>query len=470
MNRPETVFLAAALLFILPAAAAANAGPTYWPGHPSATIMSVDAHSPISVEREDLIFDFSEQIDSDYTLGGRVTASYEMLNPTNRPQQVQMAFPFVGRLGDLPSVEIEITADGKTVPYEIYPGDVVNNYGHPGVKAKEAGFAFANIVNTITEDLYEAQNFAADEKGKLYTLKVRPTGAERINFAVDFAFDSAQTKILSSGFDRYERNESETRIAAWCYEPKTLELLVLGNDIALNTSAYADGELGEKTNLYSCQILSEEVAFKPYFMNYIKNHTSAASGMISDSQLYNLYAKSLDKSFTQNMGFSCEHDLTGQEHYRRIITLVYQVDFPAHSQKEVSVSYHTLGTMDMTKTASPLYTFDYILNPAQNWSSFNNLHIEIITPARAPYIVDSNIDFAKKPGSNTYTATLADLPQADLFFTLYSKEKITLLDRLQGKFIRNLGYLAPLLLGTAAILIISVLFASRLVSWTKKSL
>ena len=39
-----------------------------------------------------------------------------MLNPTNRPQQVQMAFPFVGRLGDLPSVEIEITADGKTVP------------------------------------------------------------------------------------------------------------------------------------------------------------------------------------------------------------------------------------------------------------------------------------------------------------------------------------------------------------------
>ena len=32
----------------------------------------------------------------------------------------------------------------------------------------------------------------------------------------------------------------------------------------------------------------------------------------------------------------------------------------------VSVSYKTSGTMDITETAKLLYTFDYILNPAEN--------------------------------------------------------------------------------------------------------
>lgn len=95
--------------------------------------------------------------------------------------------------------------------------------------------------------------------------------------------------------------------------------------------------------------------------------------------------------------------------------------------------------MDRTKTTNPLYTFDYILNPAKNWRDFKNLNIKIIPHKKAPHIVKSNIDFTKEK-DNVYTATLADLPEEDLSFTLYADEKITLLDKFKGRLQRYLGY------------------------------
>ncbi len=51
--------------------------------------------------------------------------------------------------------------------------------------------------------------------------------------------------------------------------------------------------------------------------------------------------------------------------------------------------------MDRTSTYDPLYTFDYLLNPAERWAGFTNLNIEIRPPKSNPYIVDSSIDLFK---------------------------------------------------------------------------
>lgn len=434
------------VIFSFFAVAFANSGPVYWQGYPASDIMSIEKDSPIKVKGENLVFDFSDCENSDFTISGKVTAAYEMLNPTNVKQSVQMAFPFVGTIDSISWKDIVITADDSILPYEIYAGDVVENHGNPRVDEREASFDFARIVSTITDEPYKAENFSEYEKGKLYTIDVKPAAGQRINFAVDFNFDYKKTNILTNGFNRYERKDEKTRIAAWCDESEALEIYVLGEAVDFNINGYTDGELSEKIDSFTYQISTQEVELRSYLMERIKRNSNVEdySG-ISETQLYNLYAKALDKYFKKNMGCISVYDIMEQGRYKRIMTLVYTVEFPPDSEKEVSVSYRASGTMDKRETAKPLYTFDYILNPAENWSDFKNLNIKIIASPEAPYIVKSSIELVKGE-NNVYTAALADLPEEDLFFTLYEDEKITLLDKAAGNLNNWFGYFYPIVI------------------------
>lgn len=439
----------------------ANSGPVFWKGYPSSEIMSVEENSPIRVEKENLVFDFSDSDHSSHTISGKVTATYKMSNPTNELQSVQMAFPFIGRLDSLAHEDIAITADNHVQPYDIYIGDVVDSHRNPLQEDTGTNFNFAGIVRTITHNLYSAKNFTENEKGKLYILEIRPTTDQRINLAVDFNFDYEKTKVFTKGFNRYERDDEKTKIAAWCYKPETLEIFVLGEDIDLKINGYTDGELKEKTDLFSYHIAAQEVEVKSYLTEDIKDDIHVKNeSMISETQLYNLYAKSLDECFTQMEGYSSKYDLIEQKSYERILTLIYTIEFPQNSEKEVSVSYRASGTMDKTKTAKPLYTLEYILNPAKGWSDFKDLDIKIIAPQEAPYIVKSNIEFAKGKGS-VYTANLADLPESDLSFTLYEDEKITLLDKAQGNLRNSFGYITFLAIAFLVIGVIIVVVVRK---------
>jgi len=461
------VILLTAMMVVFSTPVFGNSGPVFWQGYPSSDVMSIEENSPIIVGNENLVFDFSDTNGFSYSLSGKVTAAYEMLNPTQETRSVQMAFPFVGKLDNLLAKEIAITADGRELPYDIYIGDVVNSHGSPFQKEGEASFDFASIIDTITDDTYKAENFSENEKGQQYIIEVKPTTAQRINFAVNFSFDPEKTKVLTTGFNRYEGDGVNTRVAAWCNEPRTLEIFVLGEDIDFEINGFTDGALEEKTDLFNYEILDQKVELKRYLLDYIDKNSYTQNGnsilnkqiydnQIYKKQLYNLYAKSLDQAFTRNRSYSAEFDLTEKENYERILTLVYTVEFPPNSTKEVSVSYKTAGTMDNTQTAEPLYTFDYILNPAKNWSDFQNLNIRIITPQQAPYIVASNIELARedKEANNVYTSSLPTLPDEDFSFTIYSAEEITLLDKMQGNLNNSFGYFAPLVIGVIVLIII----------------
>ena len=447
------------IVFSFPAMTLANSGPVFWQGYPSLDVMVIQDNSPIKVEKEDLVFDFSENIMDNYTLGGNVTAAYHMVNPTDLGHSVQMAFPLVGTLSTLIHDDIRITADNKTLSYEVYIGKVVDGHGNPWQTTEEGSFDFADIIKTITHEPYKGENFSANDNGKLYMINVKPTTDQGINFAVDFNFDDTATKVLTKGFNRYERNNTETKIAAWCYKPEILEIYVIGKDIDFQVKAYTDGELKQETDLFNYEISTQELQLKPYLSNYTQDTNINLNDRISDIQLYNLYAQTLDDIF-QHMGYASEDYLLSQEHYQRIITLVYTVEFPAKTEREVGVSYKTSGTFDQTQTPSPLYSFDYLLNPAQNWSSFRNLSIKIIPPLEAPYIVKSSIEL-QRGDDNIYRATLEELPDVDLSFTLYAKETITLLDKFQGSLYKSFGYLTPLIL--SALLFLAIVLGIKIV-------
>lgn len=445
MKKFISSILVIAVLFTFFTTVLANSGPVFWQGYPSSDIMTIEENSPIKVENENLVFDFSDSDKYSYTINGKVTATYKMLNPTKETQSVQMAFPFVGKLNSLVPDDIVITADDSILAYDLYIGDVVNSYGNPNNEDKKVSYDFENVVSTITDNVYTAKYFTENEKGKLYTIKVKPTTDIDINFVVDFNFDDEKTRVLTNGFNGHQREGNKTRITSWCHKQSRLEIYVLGEDIDLKINAYKDGELKKKTTSFTHEISTQEVEVRSYLMKYMKDKTSIKNdGMISENQLYNLYAKSLDESFTHYTGCSWGSDLIEKQNYERILTLVYTVEFPPNSEKEVSVSYRTSGTMDKTKTVKPLHSFDYILNPAKNWSDFKNLNIKIIPPHEAPYIVKSNIEFEMEE-NNVYTASLANLPEDDLSFTFYEDEKITLLDKARGNLKNNFGYAITLL-------------------------
>lgn len=477
-NITAKIVLLAAFMVVSAIPVFANSGPVFWQGYPSSDVMSVEENSPIIIEKENLVFDFSDTDSFSYSLSGKVTASYEMANPTNETQSVQMAFPFIGKLDSLLAKEIAITEDGHELPYDIYIGDVVKSYGSSFQKEEDASFDFASIVSTITDETYKAENFSENEKGKRYLIEVRPTTDQGINFAIDFDFDPEKTKVITTGFNRYEADGLNTRIAAWCYESRTLEILVLGEDIDFEITGFTDGELVQKTDLFTYQVSEQEVELRTYLMDFIKKNTHAQSEDPSinkelynnqsyNNQIYNLYAKSLDQFFSERSGYSSEYDLIERENFERVLTFVYTVDFPPNSTREVSVSYRADGTMDKTQTSKPLYTFDYILNPAKNWGGFKNLNIEIITPQQTPYVVASNIELAREENednkdSYVYTATLPTLPDEDFTFTLYSAEEITLLDKVKGKLNSSFGYFAPLVIGVVVLIIIAFIIKTAL--------
>lgn len=445
MKRPMSCILCAFVLFATATVGWANSGPVYWQGYPSTGIMAVQSNSPIKVEREDLVFDFTDYDGSHYTVSGRVTATYQMVNPTQQAQSVQMAFPFVGSIGNLSYDDTRITVDDETWPYELYVGD------------GNTHFEFDKIINTIRDKPYRAKNFEENETGRLYTIDVQPTTDQEINFAVDFELDSEQTKAITSGFNRLERDGSNTRIASWCRKPETLEIFVLGKDINFGISAYTDGQLSQETGLFKYRITEQGMGLKPYLMEYAKKHIDTkGSSFIPAARLYNLYAQALDNHFTRHTGLCSEHDLMAQRAQKRMIVLVYKVDFPAESQKKVSVSYTTAGTMDSRKTAQPLYYFEYILNPAKNWAGFKDLNIEIIPPTAAPYVVESSVDLIREQ-NGIYSTALERLPEEDLFFSLYSHDKITLLDRIMGSIQRKFRYLTPLVLGAILFIMVGML-------------
>lgn len=463
----EVIFVKKVILFVLVAfsfatAALANSGPVYWKWYPSSDILTVDKDSPIEVTNENLIFDFSddEEFRSHHSYECKVTAEYEMVNPTNENLSIKMAFPFIESIRYLSEESIKITADREELPYEIYLGEIMRNSNRQDGTEEENYFEFEKIIGSITDDIYKADNFTEDEIGKLYSIDVEPSSDEGIEIVINLNFDNEKTKVLAAGFNGFFREEGNTRITAWCRESEVLEIYVLGEDADFSIFAYTDGTLKEKTDLFTYEISEKEIDVKTYLLDYIRSHPYIDYNNVSDIQLYNLFAKVMDEQFSNNLGFSAADEVSTYGSSDRMIILVYDIEFPKNSSKTVSVSYKTLGTMDRRDTKEPLYTYDYILNPAENWKDFKNLNIKIIPPAESPYVVESSIELNKE--GNIYTASLRNLPEDDFEFTIYYKEKVTLMDRLAGEIGRSIGYtfmFMPFIFGV--ILVIVIVYVSK---------
>lgn len=452
MRKHNLYILTLILIFSFTTVANANSGPTYWRGYPSMEVLSVDDNSSIIVENEELIFDFSkeEYLDyHDYSLSGLVTARYTMSNPTDKAQTVQMAFPFISPMDDFNPNDIIVSSDALTIPYEIYIGEEYRGKSRNDDTFADDKLEFKNIVGSISDKVYSPKHYDLGEVGTLYTYDVKAQG-DGVRIAIDYTIDREKTKLISKGFsgmymDRADGNEES--ITSWVYENVTLEVFLLGEEIELNLNGYSDGKLEHKTDKYSYELKTEEITIS----DYISKEVEAGKGQfvfneyLAENQLFNLSAKNLDEMIEKNVVNLNSDDLFYVRIFDRIFVLLYDVEFPPHSTKNIEVSYLARGTMDRVETKEPLYKFDYLLNPASYWRNFKDLSIEVIPPNEHPYILESSIELIRNK-DGIYTGDFETLPNEDLSFTLYSKEEITFMDKVAGK-IHRYSYILPGFIG-----------------------
>lgn len=424
----------------------ANSGPTYWRGYPSLELLSVEENNPIVVEKEDLIFDFSREEyleHGSYSISGLVTAAYRMSNNTLEDKSVHMAFPIISSIREFNPEDVAIEMNGESIPFKVYIGDEVRKFKNMESMEEYNGLDFETIVQSINKGIYTPRHYDLNEIGTLYTYDVSVAPKDRVYFSIDYTYDTEKTKIIDKGFNRYEMDEGKTRISTLIQDDETLEIYVIGEDVDFNISGFLDSELLEETQDYTYEVKRENISIEDYLKRSIEDYKASDryGGYLTDNQLCSLVYEELDDAIERNVVNISMDGFYYFDEMDRIILLGYEVDFPRESKRDISVSYISKGAMSMMETYEPLYTFEYLLNPAKRWSSFSNLNVEIRPPKSNPYIVDSSIALHRDMEGN-YIGNFESLPDRDLYFVLYFKDKVTFGDRAKRKA-KDYSFLIP---------------------------
>ncbi len=456
----KSIYLTVCLIFLCGMGVFANSAPSYWKAYPYSDILAVAKDTPIIVDREHLTFDFTKT----HSTGGHgspaatVLAEYQMTNPTDGVLSVQMAFPFAARLSSLSAADISIMADGTAVPFEIF----IDPQRINGSASPDESFSFHyGSIGTITNQELILQGFSLDSDAKRYSLTVSAKEEDNLYLEVSYTADADQTLLIGKDFQAISfspetGNQLQCRIRVHA-KP---EILILGKEPELSLEVLTeDGKKADKS-LYRLDVISGLTDPKAYLIEAIRQElTAETSAAISDIQLLN---PCLHEIMRENRSAGCAmiSDVVSAVSDNRIFTLVYQVEFPPRTTKSVSVSYLAEGTMDRRETVSPKYSFTYLLSPAKNWAGFGGLDLEIITPRKAPYIIESSLPLSVS-GVNRYSAQFDSLPASELSFTLYEKEQVTWIDKTERAVSKSsylLFFLWPVLL---LVLAIAAVFAAR---------
>lgn len=446
--KKRILFMSILFILIIGTYANANSRPEFWWGNPSSEIVPVEENSSIIVEKVNLVFDFTKDLQLKhryYSISNLITAKYTMSNPTESSQTVQIALPLISSIKDFNPEDIVIESNGKKLDFEAFIGDW--DIRNRRVEDNEKELNFSNIVEHISSSKYIPKHYNLDEIGTLHTYKITPTGDEEIIFAMGYDYDFQRSKLFEKGFNRYHIDEGYTRAVAMSGDKEEFEMFVIGEDMDFEFTAYTDVELTNETEDYSLDVKTKEISLREYLNRDIEIFKSNVDYLdyLTENQVFNLVTRTIDEQMERNVINLGMDESFYREDIDRFFVLIYEVDFRPQGINDVKISYNALGNMDIFKTSKPLYTFEYILNPARSWASFSNLNIEIIPPVEFPYIVDSSEKFIRQE-DGTYIANFESLPEEDFFLTLYHKEKISFIDKAKG-FIRFNPYILPLLGG-----------------------
>ncbi|OCN01766.1 hypothetical protein A7X67_01375 [Clostridium sp. W14A] len=423
MKRLCAAVLCASLIVLSQAAVSANSGPSHWETSPSFSVTPL-SDCPITVTEEDLSFDFAGQEHSGFSPLATVTAQYRMKNPTAEARNVQMAFPLIASLSDLPRLgKIQIQADGKDLPFRISVGGEKPRGGVSDYYFTEEGElqktnlpSFQEILRSVSAP--PAAPEALSGQGTLYRFRC----AGNFHLKADLQALGENAALLTTGVSGFSQTGSGIHLTGWSdAKSGEMSVLVFGDVSKPEVAAYQDGECRQKAD--DDVNVTEEKQDAGSFLREKLKQTEVYQAYPTEDFLSALTSAALRAAGNSLVAFG-DGELYGFLDQQRILVLTYEVPFPANGTRRVSVRYPMSGAMNSEKTASPVYSYGYLLSPAKSWAGFQNLSIRVIPPQKAPYLVKSSIPMTRSQ-DGSYSAKLGSLPDGDLTFSLYPSEKLT---------------------------------------------
>lgn len=398
----------------------ANSAQTVWSGvsHTGAIIAHGDC--PLVVEYELLTFDLQEFPQGYYhntndflAYDARVTAEYTFYNPADYTVTATLLFPF----GNEPSYTSGMThADTDKFGVAVNGKRVNSALRHSWSPDR---FELEEDLALLHDSFMENDFYSPDLTVTRYTYAIGDVDRQSYpasNVALEWR-EQEGTKLYFPGHNSFHRQESGVALIGIGTRDGIFDLYFIGEPLSepLQWTVYQDGGLDNGTEIDGTVTLSatETMTFRQLAMT----GWNEACGV----QEHDWYNAALAEFIDYEKSYDC--GLTG----RRREDLKLTHDLMRWYQYEITLEPGERITNTVTapmypgideRYEPPIYTYTYLLSPAQTWTQFGTLEIVVNTPY---YMTECEMgEFVKT--DTGYTLTLDGLPEGELEFTLCSEK------------------------------------------------
>lgn len=404
--------------------ALANSAAPYVEGVTASGTFLLEGDCPLQVTSENLTFDLQEfpshTFDAydvaDYK--GNVTAEYTFYNPESYAVRAKMLFPFGGK----PSYFNESYYDEDLQKYSLIPFDDTQKYAvsvNGQAVDKRLRYTWSDTAGGYEEDPFDVEKEMAkihDEylKHSFYTPE---TSVYKYTYTIQanedsfplylklkFSFDKEKTNLAFENLNFVDFWDSEGNFFAFDfdYSWSTVTFYVFGEDISSPPNFYISNETEVPIDLKE----KEETTVSALILQHMEN---AQETVLIDA--YNAFISRIMN--WETFGYSNAFAIFERSPMR---WCEYEMDVGANSTATNAVTvpiYPTINNIDGYNRYNS-YTYTYLLSPAQTWSSFENLTINVHTP----YTLTHSVLEGFEKTENGYSLHVNSLPNGELRFTL----------------------------------------------------
>ncbi|WP_426348513.1 hypothetical protein ACPWSR_12255 [Alloiococcus sp. CFN-8] len=420
-------FMTLMLIFSYGAFPWANSARSQWTGVTSTGAIITNKYCPIVVEKEELTFDVQE-FPMDYydkaekylAYEGKVTARYNFYNPADYTVHATLVFPFGNAPAYYDVYDSESNSLKKNIDGEKY--DITVNDA-PIEKELRHTFSYYPEEFNIKDDMAKLNNeymkdkfYSPDTPVTKYTYTIR--GVDKTKYKVAYtsfflSSDSSKTKVFLEDGSIGSSWDNGVRIGRLGENNASFALYVIGDPLEKMPFWNIYDDVTEEKKIDGEIKLTESVSltFKDLaFINY--NEAS----MVSEYDWYNSFVASFNENEWEQGYIGIGND------FNPYLSLMrwYQYDIVLEPGERITNEVTAPLYPSIDKSYNPtVYSYTYLLSPAQTWADFGPLEININTPY---FITDSGLEGFIKTDKG-YTLKLDGLPHGELEFQLSTGKK-----------------------------------------------
>ncbi len=437
--------------------ASANSAQSHWSGTDRTGAIVTDEICPLEVQGEKLTFEVQEfprnyydTMEEFLAYTGRVTAEYTFYNPADYTVTATLVFPFgaVPDYGYFYDDKLETSSsgiDGDKYGITADGAEVEKRLRHTLAERYEQ-FNLERDMALLHDGYVDDPFYTPDMTVTKYTYQVSGVDSEAYP-AATAAFllnaDPARTRVLLMEQSGGKTLEEGVMADTWAENGERYTVYCFGEPVGeLEWQMYENGACEKEIDGAVELVDTSAMTFKDLALA----DWTSESGVL-EQDWYNAFVEDLNRS-EWNCGVVSGSDI--HDDLSRVLMRWYEYEITVEpGERVVNTVTAPIYPAINTNYDPSIYTYTYLLSPAQTWRDFRTLDIRVNTPY---FITESRLEGFER-GEGGYTLSLDGLPEGELVFVLSADEH-------PAKELPNQAYLVfylPFLLPILALILIPVI-------------